>query len=74
LDEKIAKAVEGNNDILQILIENREAPLTVRITEQFRAPVIAAATESMDADATKSPCSDRARLRLKWGGGAAPFS
>ncbi len=46
--EKTAKiAVEGNNDMVQVLIENREAPLTVRITEQFRAPVVAAATECM---------------------------
>ena len=44
--EKVARiAVEGDEDIVQILIENREAPLTVRITELFRAPVIAAATE-----------------------------
>lgn len=46
--EKIAKiGVEGDNDIVQVLIENREAPVTVRVTEQFRAPVIAAATECM---------------------------
>ena len=45
---KIAKvAVEGDDDIVQVLIENREEPLTVRITEQFRAPVIAAAAERM---------------------------
>jgi hypothetical protein len=46
--EKIAKvAVAGDNDIVQVLVENREAPVTVRMTEQFRAPVIAAATECM---------------------------
>ena len=46
--EKIAKiAVDGNNNVVQVLIENRDAPFTVRITEQFRAPVIAAATECM---------------------------
>jgi hypothetical protein len=46
--EKVAKiAIERDNDIVQVLIENREAPVTVRITEQFRAPVIAAATECM---------------------------
>jgi tricorn protease-like protein len=45
---KIAKvAVEGDDDIVQVLIENREEPLTVRITEQFRGPVIAAAAERM---------------------------
>lgn len=46
--EKVAKiAIEGNDDVVRILVENREAPVTVRITEQFRAPVIAAATECM---------------------------
>jgi hypothetical protein len=45
---KVAKvAIGGNNDILQILSENQEIPLTVRITEPFRAPVIAAATQCM---------------------------
>lgn len=46
--EKVARiAVGGNNDTVQVLVENREMPLIVRIAERFRAPVIAAATECM---------------------------
>jgi hypothetical protein len=53
--EKVAKvAIEGNNDVLQIISENQETPLTVRITEQFRAPVIAAATQCMIKTDAKS--------------------
>ena len=46
--EKVAKvSLDGNNDVLQIISENQETPLTVRITEQFRAQAIAAATQCM---------------------------
>jgi hypothetical protein len=46
--ERVAKvAIESNNDVLQIISENKETPLTVRITEKFRATVIAEATQCM---------------------------
>jgi hypothetical protein len=60
--EQVAKiAIESNNDILQIVSENQEAPLTVRITEQFRAPVIAAATQCMVKQALNQGAGSKKR-------------
>ena len=60
--EKVAKvAIEGNNDVLQIISENHETPLTVRITEQFRVPVIAAATQCMVKQALNQGAESKKR-------------
>lgn len=45
--------------------ENRETPVTVRITEQFRAPVIAAATECMVKQALSQIAAENQQTDLR---------